>query len=263
MKNKIAIVIPAHNEERRIGETLEKYLSFFRKLKTQGVDFEIIVVLNACSDNTKKVVESIGGKELIILEFKQGGKGFAVIEGFKNALKRNSSAIGFVDADAATSPAAFYHLFMHLKDNDGAIASRYVPGAIMRPRPTLQRWIVSRMYNSVIRAVFLMSYRDTQCGAKLFSRKSVAKLVNQIGMTKYAFDTELLYKARKEGLHIIEVPTIWADKEYSKVNAFTAGPMMLLGIIRLRILHSPLRRIIRVYDFGAEIIRRNIKKWGN
>ena len=49
---KISIVVPAYNEEKRIGETLEKYCDFLRNKN----DFEIVVVLNACKDDTLKIV---------------------------------------------------------------------------------------------------------------------------------------------------------------------------------------------------------------
>jgi len=255
---KFSIVIPAHNEERRIGPTVKAYLDFFKKIP--DFDYEIIVVLNACKDRTKEVVEQHKCKELRILEFTRGGKGFAVLEGFKDALKRGADIIGFVDADMATTPAAYYHLYRHLGQSDGVIADRYIKGAVLHPKPTLSRRAVSRIYNAVIRAMFLMSYRDTQCGAKLFKRPALERIVNKIGMTKWAFDIELLYQIIKEGYEIKSIPTIWSDKEYSKINAFTAGPMMLLGVIRLRILNSPFRRTIRVYDFAAQIIHKIIKK---
>ncbi|HVY01960.1 MAG TPA: glycosyltransferase [Candidatus Nanoarchaeia archaeon] len=258
MVKKISIIVPAHNEEKRIGNMLDLYLNFFKKLKT--VDFEIIVVLNACKDKTKQEVMKRKTKELRVLDFEKGGKGFAVVQGFKDALLRDSDVMGFVDADASTKPEEFYKLVKNMKDNDGAIASRYIPGAKMDPAPTLQRMIVSRIYNLVIRALFIMPYRDTQCGAKVFKRKLVSEIVNQIGMTKWAFDVEILFKSRKAGFIVIEVPTFWSDKDYSKINALTAGPMMVLGIVRLRILSSPLKMFIRVYDFFAESVRKWMKK---
>jgi len=255
---KLIIVIPAHNEERRIGQTLREYLDFFKKVKTISV--EIIVVLNACSDRTKEVVQKYKCKELKILEFKRGGKGFAVLEGFKEALRSKSDIIGFVDADMATTPADYYRLYKSLGNSDGVIADRYIKGAVLNPEPTLQRRIVSRMYNAVIRAMFMLPYRDTQCGAKLFKRLAVESIISKIGMTKWAFDVELIYKMTKSGFHIKPVATTWSDKEYSTVNVLSAGPMMVLGIVRLRILHSPFRRAIRVYDFLAESIRKTVKK---
>ena len=55
---KLGIVIPAHNEEKRIDKTLKKYSEYFKNLKGEKVlDYELIVVLNACTDNTEKIVK--------------------------------------------------------------------------------------------------------------------------------------------------------------------------------------------------------------
>ena len=97
---KVSIVIPAYNEEKRIGNTLEKYIKFLRDKK---VKFEILIIINNTTDNTEKVVKNYMKRfpEIRYLNFQQGGKGFAVIEGFKDALKRDNDLIGFVDADNA------------------------------------------------------------------------------------------------------------------------------------------------------------------
>src|SRR3989344_3103890 len=119
---KIAVVIPAHNEEKRIGRTLKNYLEYFGELKkSKKLDFVIVVVLNACSDNTRKVVEKFLCDELVILEFERGGKGFAIIEGFKWAIANNWDLIGFIDADMASPPNSFYGLIKNLRNYDGVI----------------------------------------------------------------------------------------------------------------------------------------------
>lgn len=261
---KLSIVVPAHNEERRIGRFFDLYLPFFRDISNQGLQVEFIVVLNACTDNTRKVVESYRAKEIRIIEFKRGGKGFAVIEGFKDALTRDTQSIGFVDADAATTPAAFYHLYMHLvnaKGIDGVIASRYLPGAIISPAPTLKRRLFSRLYNAVLRAMLILPYRDTQCGAKVFSSKVIKTILPSLSMSQWAFDLELLYVANKHGFRIAEVPTVWSDMKYSHVTSFfRTGLMMFLGVLRLRLIHSPLNGLVRAYDHGAKILRMVMKK---
>ena len=123
---KLSIVIPAHNEGSRIARTLEDYLSYFSELKQMNVlDFEIVVVLNACKDNTCEIVRKFKNKELIILDFEQGGKGFAITEGFKDSLKRDADFIGFVDADCSTSPKAFHDLLRNINSADGVIANRW------------------------------------------------------------------------------------------------------------------------------------------
>ena len=93
-----------------------------------------------------------------------------------------------------------------------------------------------------------MPYRDTQCGAKIFKRKAIEEVVSELGMSQWAFDLELIYVLRKRSYRIKEAPTVWSDREYSKINLIAAGPFMALAIIRLRILNSPFRNFIKLYD---------------
>jgi len=249
---KISIIIPAYNEEKRIGKTLEEYCKFFQNKKIKKVieDFEIIVVLNACRDKTLEVVKKAEKhfKEISHLEFERAGKGFAIIGGFKDALKRDSSLIGFVDADNATNPSACYDLIQNLGGYDGIIASRYINNARVVPPPSLSRIIASRIFNFLVRAVLFMPYKDTQCGAKFFRREAIKEIIPLIGITKWAFDVDLLYQMRKNKFRLREYPTVWSDQNYSKINLKAAGPQMFLAIVRLRLLNSPARGLIRLYN---------------
>ncbi len=243
--------MPAYNEEKRIGGTLEFYSKFFEeKRKRERLDYEILIVINNTIDKTEEIVKKycMKNKHINYLNFKQGGKGFAIIEGFRDALKRKNEFIGFVDADLATSPAAFYDLVKNIGPYDGIMASRYIRGASVKPKQSMQRIIASRTFNLLIRTLFFMRYRDTQCGAKLFKRKTIEKILPHLIITKWAFDVDLLYRLKKNELIIKEFPTIWGDKEYSKINLKKAGPLMALALIRLRILNSPFKDFIRLYD---------------
>lgn len=239
---KVAVVMPARNEEKRIPRTLEAFLSYFKKIKKQGIDCELIVVLNACTDNTLGAVKKFSkNKQLRILNFKQGGKGFAILEGFKDALKRENAFIGFVDADLATKAFAFYDLIKNINEYDGIIASRYLKGSIVSPRQKLKRVAASRIFNFMVRNMFFMPYKDTQLGAKLFKKNAVKKIVNKLGTTKWAFDVDLLYNARKERLKVGELPTFWQDVDGSKLKVEKASIQMFFAIVRLRILNSPFK----------------------
>ena len=236
--------MPAYNEEKRIGRTLEEYCSFFsQKKKKEGLDFEILVVINNTKDNTLRIVKSYMKKckELRYLNFKQGGKGFAIIRGFKDALKRGNDLIGFVDADLATKAFAFYDLIKNINEYDGIIASRYLKGSIVSPRQKLKRVAASRIFNFMVRNMFFMPYKDTQLGAKLFKKNAVKKIVNKLGTTKWAFDVDLLYNARKERLKVGELPTFWQDVDGSKLKVEKASIQMFFAIVRLRILNSPFK----------------------
>lgn len=252
---KVSIIIPAYNEEKRIGKTLEEYGKFFQqKLKQKKLkDFRIIVVINNTTDRTEEIVKGWKKKfkQIEYLNFKEGGKGFAIIEGFKYALKKGDELIGFVDADMATSPESFYDLIENVGDYDGIIASRYIGGAVVNPRQSWQRVFVSRIFNTMIRSLFFIKYRDTQCGAKLFKREVVEIVLPEIGITQWAFDVDLLYQLERKNKKIKEFPTVWADKEYSKINFMKAGPRMGLAIIRLRLIYSPFEKLLVPVKFIA------------
>lgn len=257
----VSITIPAHNEEKRIGKTLELYSDYFDNLRKNGkLDYELIIVINNTQDRTEEIVNRAIGKNPRIryLKFEKAGKGFAVIEGFKDALKRNNSLIGFVDADAATSPDAFYELIKKVGRYDGAIASRYLKGSVVKPKPTLARVISSRVFNMFLRALLQVPYRDTQCGAKIFRRDALSLVLPGLSFSKWAFDVDLLYNLRKKGFRIKEVPTVWADKMYSTINFAKAGPWMAIGVIRLRMLNSPLKSFLSMYDF---LVKRFVSRF--
>jgi glycosyltransferase involved in cell wall biosynthesis len=248
---KVCIIIPAHNEEKVIGNTLKEYGAYFQNLKKNKIiDFEILVVLNGCKDNTLQIVktEKKKIKEISYLDFKEAGKGFAIIKGFKEALKQKNEYIGFVDADFATPAFAFNDLLKKIDKDDGIIASRWLSGAKIK-KQTIQRRILSRGFNFITRSLFLMPYADTQCGAKLFRRRLIEKVVNKIGLTQWAFDVNLLYLGRKYGFKIKEIPTTWSDKEDSKLNITKTPLQMLLGVIRLRLINSVFEPLLKNIKF--------------
>ncbi len=244
---KICIIIPAYNEEKRLGRTLDTYVKFFSQKKKE-FDFELLVVLNACKDNTLGIVKKYCKKykEIRYLDFERGGKGFAIIKGFEDALKRDNDLIGFVDADMATSPKSFDDLIKNIGISDGIIASRWKKGA--RQNFKLIRKITSRGFNFISRSLFLLPYEDTQCGAKIFKRKIIEKIISKITITEWAFDVNVLYEIKKQNFRIREHPTIWTDQKKSKLKVIENSIQMFLALMRLRLIHSPFKFIIRLYD---------------
>ncbi len=253
----LSIVIPAYNEEKRIGNTLRSYLSFFTELKSKGeVDnFELLVVLNGCKDRTLDVVKDFKNRfnEIRYLNFEESGKGFAIIQGFKDALSKERELIGFVDADMATKPEHFYDLVKGIGRCDGIIASRGLRDS--KVKTSFLRKLTNRGFNFVVRSLLFFPYKDTQCGAKLFKKHAVEKVINEIGMTQWAFDVDLLYKLRKKGFKIKEASTDWEDKKGTKLNLIRVPILMFLSIIRLRILNSPFKGLIIFYNNLPEWIK--------
>jgi len=258
---KVAIAIPAYNEEKRIGKTLENYCNFFRdKKKSKEIkSFELIVVLNGCKDNTINVVKSFQKKyrEIRYLDFKQAGKGFAIIQGFKDALKRDNDFIGFVDADYATAADAYYDLIKNLKNSryDGVIASRGLKKSVVKT--SFMRKLTNKGFNFIVRMLLFLPYKDTQCGAKLFKRYILENFSLEI--TEWSFDVDLLYQLRKRGFKVREVPTVWQDVSGSKLELVITPFKMFASVLRLRLIYSPFGFIVRAYDKLPEKIK--IHSW--
>lgn len=241
---KLSIIIPAHNEEFRIGKTLEAYHAFFKaRPEETGLSFELVAVLNGCSDNTAAVVrdkQKLGN--IIMLDLPTAGKGYALKAGFMDALQRTNDLIGFVDADMATQPQYFYELVQNIGTYDGIIASRYMPGAqVFPPRPAYKRWGSALIYESLVWLLFGMNYHDYQCGAKLFKRHTLGTITPLLTERQWAFDVELLYLCKMNHFKILEWPTTWYDQTGSKLT-LKAGFRMLKALIRLRWHHTAFSR---------------------
>ena len=115
------------------------------------------------------------------------------------------------------------------------------------------------MFNIAIKALLFLPYNDTQCGAKIFRKKAISKVLPLLTLSQWAFDVDLLYNLKNAGFTIKEHPTVWSDRQYSKINFLKSGPMMFLGVVRLRIINSPFKSIIRVYDLANEMARKMLR----
>ncbi|MDP3881839.1 MAG: glycosyltransferase [Nanoarchaeota archaeon] len=246
---KVGIIMPAYNEERRIGSTLSAYSKFLNsKLKKNKFDYTIIVVINGTTDGTKKIVQSARkkNKRVDYIDLVKGGKGYAIIEGFKIALNKKYDLIGFVDADMATPPEAFYSLVENIGDSGGIIASRYIKGSIVNPKQIPARILASRIFNFIVRSLFFMPYRDTQCGAKIVRKEALTEIINDLGDTQWSFDIDLLFRLKKNKIFVKEWPTVWKDQKDSKLNLKKVSVQMFFSILQLRIMNSPFRRFLKV-----------------
>lgn len=238
----VLLLVPAYNEEQRIGPVLRDYARYFREYYPAG-RFKLVVVLNGCTDQTETVVRSVAGEfpEISWLNFPgRIGKGGALIEGLK--LWPDSDLIGYVDADGATAPRAFHDLLRHMPQNDCVIGSRWLPGAVLHVKQSFKRRFFSRSFHLVVEILFGMHIRDTQCGAKVMRREAMERVHSRLTTADMAFDINLLYALKHAGFRVLEVPTEWADQMGSKVNLSKASLAWFLSVVRLRLVYSPCYR---------------------
>jgi glycosyltransferase involved in cell wall biosynthesis len=226
-QSECTVVIPAYNEEHRIGHLLDEMAVF---------EGSLIVVADG-TDRTAELVEAFSiahpALRLRCLSYpRRLGKGGGILEGFRAA---ETPYVGFVDADGSTAPAEMVRLFSYLQEADGAIASRWCPGAVVPIRQGALRRLQSRAFNHLIRLLFDLPYADTQCGAKVFRRGALETVLDEIVLTGFEFDVELLWRLRRRGKTIVEVPTVWHDRGGSKVGSGDSMRMLrCLLSLRLR-----------------------------
>jgi dolichol-phosphate mannosyltransferase len=219
------IVVPAYNEERRIGGLLEALAGF---------EGSVIVVADG-TDRTADLVREFADAHpdlaLVCLEFPERlGKGGGIMAGFRAA---GTPYVGFMDADGSTAPAEMARLFSYLDHADGAIASRWCPGAVVPVRQGPARRIQSRAFNLLIRLLFALPYADTQCGAKVFRAAALDPVLDEMALTGFEFDVELLWRLARRGSRVVEVPTVWYDQGGSKVGGGDSM-QMLRRLVALR-----------------------------
>ena len=243
----LLVLIPAYNEEGRIGPVLAEYAEhLYRHYAGRA---RIVVVLNGCWDDTLGVVRAAEQKYLSIshLEFPgKIGKGGALIEGLK--LAPLADLVAYVDADGATSPAALLDLVAKCQpgETDCVVASRWLPGAKINHAQPGKRQFASRLFHLFVEGFFWMGIRDTQCGAKVMTRRAIEVVHPKLRLADLAFDVNLLYSLQQAGFTIREVPTEWTDKTGSKVVFnFRTSLNMLLSLVRLRLLYSPIYAWLR------------------
>lgn len=240
----LLLLIPAYNEEHRIEPVLRDYARFFQERYTGK--FQLVVVLNGCRDNTLGVVQRVAQDFPFIkwIEFTAPiGKGGALIEGLK--LAPLADLVGYVDADGATPPQAFYDLVRRTNEAECVIGSRWLPGAILHQEQTRKRQFASRVFHLIVQVFFQMNIRDTQCGAKVMRREAVEKIHSSLRIADMAFDINLLYSLKRAGFRILEVPTEWTDKVGSKVTLGRTSTTMFLSVVRIRLIYSPIYKILR------------------
>ncbi len=228
----LTIVIPAYNEERRIGSTLEAYAKFFSAI--YGNTYIILVVLNGCVDGTEDEVDKLRAvyPQINHVVFPNKlGKGGALIEGLKLA---TGNVVCFVDADNMVEPSETVKLVDAIKTTDVAIGSRWHEASRSRSHRPLQRRVLSLVVRFLVRYMLRLNYVDTQCGAKAIRGDALKLIVRDLSERGWTFDLDFLVNANRYGLSVKEIPVQWRHVELdSKVRIFRDLPRDLMSGIRI------------------------------
>lgn len=222
----LSIIIPAHNEESRLPQTLEQVFAF---LETQEYTAEVLIVENGSDDRTLEIAREYAARQgaLKVLHEELPGKGNAVKRGM---LEASGSYRFMCDADLSM-PIEELVKFIPSDEHgfDIAIASREAKGAVRYNEPEY-RHRGGRLINLAIRMLILPGLHDTQCGFKCFRAEVAEAIFPYQSLPGWSFDIEILFLARKRGFGIREVPIHWYFDPETKLRAVKDAVKMLRDI---------------------------------
>jgi dolichyl-phosphate beta-glucosyltransferase len=257
----LTIILPAFNEEARLGPALDELFGYLKGHRAHGrdgapgaaalpLDVRVLVVDDGSTDGTAALVrarpeavavEGMSHPGLALVSVPHGGKGAAVRVGM---LAADTDLVVFADADMATPPDQIPLLVAALADHDLALGSRIqTDGSDMRASQPLYRRLLGSAFHALASAWAVGPVTDTQCGFKGFTRDAAHDLFTRLAITSIVFDVELIYLARRRGYRIAVVPIRWADKRGSRMHpGLRLALRVAWDLLRARLIH---RRVPR------------------
>ncbi|MBC7546107.1 MAG: glycosyltransferase family 2 protein [Candidatus Sericytochromatia bacterium] len=232
---KLSIIIPAYNEETRLGSTLTTIAAY---LVSENVDAEVIVCDDGSKDGTVELVRrfAVDHPHFRVSEAPRNqGKGAAVRRGIHEA---TGDFLLFSDADLSAPIGEAKRLLYWLEEGyDVAIGSRAMPDASVTIEAKSKRKIIGRIFNFLVQRMIGLPLHDTQCGFKAFRRDVGKRLFDLQRLDGFSFDVEVLYLAAHQGFSVREVAVNWAHVEASRVNLINDSLKMFRDLLRIRSMH--------------------------
>jgi dolichol-phosphate mannosyltransferase len=233
------VVIPTYNEAENITALLEA-------VRAASPEVDVLVVDDASPDGTGKLAEDVGarlGNIEVLHRPAKAGLGTAYRAGFAKGLAQGYEAFVEMDADFSHDPSSLPALLEAAQDYEVVIGSRYVPGAAI-PNWTLARLALSRGGNLYASMLLSLRVADSTAGYRVYRRGALERMqYATVRADGYAFQIEMTYRARSNGVSIKEVPITFIDRSQGSSKMSSAIVVEALLLVTLWAVERPLRAL--------------------
>ncbi|HET7720343.1 MAG TPA: glycosyltransferase, partial [Acidimicrobiales bacterium] len=230
----LSLCVPVYDEAIRLPVALERLSTF---AAASGLVLEVIVADDGSRDSTPEIARQWAAERnndmmaVRVVTIAHRGKGAAVRAGLREA---KAPIVGYCDVDLSAGPEEVEALYRAVKDGaDVAIASRGLPESVLEVHQPWLRELGGRCFNAFLRRTTGITFRDTQCGLKLFRAEVAAEIFRHQRLDGFAFDAELVVLAVRLGFDIKELPVRWSHDPASKVSIHRDSLAMSRDILRI------------------------------
>jgi dolichyl-phosphate beta-glucosyltransferase len=234
MTPELTIIVPAFNEAHRLPGGMERFEAAVADGAVDVKRTEVVLVDDGSTDTTARTARALFAHlphhRVVSLPVNQG-KGAAVRTGVALA---QGLYTAYMDADMAIDPRAVPELLDGLRTHDAAIGSRALPESMVDGTYAL-RAVMGRLFNWMVTSGTGLGLLDTQCGFKAFRTPAAKLLFHLVRIDRFAFDVEILARARRLGLRVTEVPVQWKHVPGSTIHPLHDSVGMLGDVYRSRL----------------------------
>jgi dolichyl-phosphate beta-glucosyltransferase len=228
---KLSIVIPAYNEARRLPPTLETVTAWIRR---QPFACEVVIVDDGSSDGTADAARHalVGVDHRVLAHAVNQGKGAGLRTGMTAA---RGEYVLMTDADLSTPiDEADRFLELHATGVPVVIGTRKAPGANVIRRQAALRERMGRVYTLLSNLLICPGVSDFTCGFKSFRADACREVFGRLREEGWAYDTEVLYLARRLGFEVRELPVRWTNDPSTRVRLLRDAAGSFAGLVRIR-----------------------------
>lgn len=235
-KETFTVIVPAYNEEKIIGSTLDEICEF---ISGNNLQWNVVVSVDG-TDRTREIANSYTTKYNFVsclYSGERGGKG-AAVKRVLDSIK--SDYVILMDADRSMAFNTIIKGLNLLGEFDGLIFSRY----FKENKIPLMRKILSRGFNILVRASLQIGVMDTQTGYKVFKTGQFVAAMRKVGSTNTFFDIALLYYLKEQRTNIKEVASAYVHRDESKFHPIGEIFGQGMSLLAFRLRHSRFYRYI-------------------